>query len=290
MPIPYYSAGDCACVRAGGRVSLWSRSCSRSASWAGHCATGARGKRSRWRNFDFIALATIAGASTFRIMVKHLLPAVANTVGSGDNAAGVGKHHPFRKHSFLPGRGSSAADTVVGRGHIQWTREYLGSAWWVAFFPGMAIFLTVLSFNFIGDWAARPLGTRACARYSRHRRVIAVAMRLLEELYSIRYPLMWVLFIGGAIFLVLVGSGRGACLGIERQIGGVEGDAGCCRYRERADAFRGRRLSSECGSFCGRGCSNGPAYLEGDPQFTACLYELACYRRSSRAGVRRSGR
>jgi peptide/nickel transport system permease protein len=31
-------------------------------------------------------------------------------------------------------------------------RDYLASAWWVAFFPGMAIFLTVLAFNFIGDW------------------------------------------------------------------------------------------------------------------------------------------
>ena len=31
-------------------------------------------------------------------------------------------------------------------------RNYLGTAWWVAFFPGMAIFLTVLAFNFFGDW------------------------------------------------------------------------------------------------------------------------------------------
>ena len=31
-------------------------------------------------------------------------------------------------------------------------RDYLGSAWWVAFFPGIAIVLTVLAFNFIGDW------------------------------------------------------------------------------------------------------------------------------------------
>ena len=31
-------------------------------------------------------------------------------------------------------------------------RSYLATAWWVAFFPGMAIFLTVLAFNFLGDW------------------------------------------------------------------------------------------------------------------------------------------
>ena len=31
-------------------------------------------------------------------------------------------------------------------------RRYLATAWWVAVFPGVAIFLTVLAFNFIGDW------------------------------------------------------------------------------------------------------------------------------------------
>ncbi|MCH8826457.1 MAG: ABC transporter permease, partial [Chloroflexi bacterium] len=31
-------------------------------------------------------------------------------------------------------------------------RDYLGSAWWVAFFPGIAIVLTVPALNFIGDW------------------------------------------------------------------------------------------------------------------------------------------
>jgi peptide/nickel transport system permease protein len=31
-------------------------------------------------------------------------------------------------------------------------RDYIGSAWWVTFFPGVAIFFTVLAFNFIGDW------------------------------------------------------------------------------------------------------------------------------------------
>ncbi|MBI4305078.1 MAG: ABC transporter permease [Chloroflexi bacterium] len=31
-------------------------------------------------------------------------------------------------------------------------RLYLGSAWWIAIFPGIAIFLTVFAFNFLGDW------------------------------------------------------------------------------------------------------------------------------------------
>jgi peptide/nickel transport system permease protein len=31
-------------------------------------------------------------------------------------------------------------------------RDYISTAWWVTFFPGVAIFLTVLAFNFLGDW------------------------------------------------------------------------------------------------------------------------------------------
>ncbi len=31
-------------------------------------------------------------------------------------------------------------------------REYLDSAWWMAVFPGLAITVTVLSINVVGDW------------------------------------------------------------------------------------------------------------------------------------------
>ena len=31
-------------------------------------------------------------------------------------------------------------------------RAYITTAWWSAFFPGLAIFLVVMSLNFLGDW------------------------------------------------------------------------------------------------------------------------------------------
>jgi peptide/nickel transport system permease protein len=31
-------------------------------------------------------------------------------------------------------------------------RDYLTDAWWISFLPGMAIFLVVMSLNFLGDW------------------------------------------------------------------------------------------------------------------------------------------
>jgi len=31
-------------------------------------------------------------------------------------------------------------------------REFISNAWWISVMPGMAIFLTVFAFNFLGDW------------------------------------------------------------------------------------------------------------------------------------------
>ena len=31
-------------------------------------------------------------------------------------------------------------------------KDYLSISWQISFFPGMAIFLTVMAFNFLGDW------------------------------------------------------------------------------------------------------------------------------------------
>ncbi len=118
-------------------------------SWAG-IARLVRGQTLQVRNFDYIALATIAGASTARIMLKHLLPAVANTVVVATTLQ-VGS--TILSESILSFLGAGVPPPTPSWGaDISNGREYLGSAWWVAFFPGMAIFLTVLSFNFIGDW------------------------------------------------------------------------------------------------------------------------------------------
>ena len=119
------------------------------ASWPG-IARLVRGQTLQVRNFEYLALARVAGASTPRIMYKHLLPAVANTIVVAMTLQVGGAILSESILSFLgagvpPPTPSWGADISNGR-------EYLGSAWWVAFFPGMAIFLTVLTFNFIGDW------------------------------------------------------------------------------------------------------------------------------------------
>lgn len=117
--------------------------------WAG-IARLVRGQTLQVRNFDYIALAKVAGASTPRIMARHLWPAVANTVVVATTLQ-VG--NTILSESILSFLGAGVPPPTPSWGaDISNGREYLGSAWWVAFFPGIAIFLTVLSFNFIGDW------------------------------------------------------------------------------------------------------------------------------------------
>ena len=107
---------------------------------------------------DYVALARVAGAPTHRILIRHILPGVLNTVivvatlqvgsliltESILSFLGVGIPPP------TPAWGAMVADG----------RNYLASSWGIAFFPGMAIFLTVVGFNFMGDWIRDSLDPR----------------------------------------------------------------------------------------------------------------------------------
>jgi peptide/nickel transport system permease protein len=99
---------------------------------------------------DFIARARVAGASHARIMLRYIFPNVVNSlivlatlqVGyvilleSALSFLGAGLPRP------LPAWGLMIADG----------RELIVTAWWVSMFPGLAIMLTVLALNLLGDW------------------------------------------------------------------------------------------------------------------------------------------
>ena len=109
-----------------------------------------RGEVLSIRERDFVARASVAGASKARIMARHILPNVANTiivlatlqVGSviileaALSFLGLGIPRP------TPAWGIMVADG----------RQLIVSAWWISFFPGLAITLTVFSLNLLGDW------------------------------------------------------------------------------------------------------------------------------------------
>jgi len=121
-------------------------------------ARNVRGEVLSLKTRDYVALAKVAGASHTRIMYRHLLPQVIHVVivittlriGSLIIAeAGL---------SFL-GVGVPASVPTWGI-MIAEGRQYLLTAWWIAIFPGMAIFATVTAFNFLGDWARDRLDPR----------------------------------------------------------------------------------------------------------------------------------
>lgn len=99
---------------------------------------------------DYVLIPQIFGASTFRIFVKHLIPGVLHTILVVATLSVGGLILTEATLSFL-GAGipppTSSWGLMVAEG-----RDYLTDAWWSSFFPGLAIFLTVMSLNFLGDW------------------------------------------------------------------------------------------------------------------------------------------
>ena len=109
-----------------------------------------RGETLTIKERDFIARARVAGASHARIMFRYIFPNVVNSlvvlatlnVGyvilleSALSFLGAGLPRP------LPAWGLMIADG----------RELIVTAWWVSMFPGLAIMLTVLALNLLGDW------------------------------------------------------------------------------------------------------------------------------------------
>jgi peptide/nickel transport system permease protein len=99
---------------------------------------------------DYVAMARVSGASSLRIAFKHILPGIVPTVmvmASLQVGALVITESVL---SFL-GVGIPAPDPSWGSMVAQ-GRNYVATAWWIAFFPGVAIFLIVFSMNFLGDW------------------------------------------------------------------------------------------------------------------------------------------
>ena len=102
------------------------------------------------RERDYVSLARISGASSLRILLRHILPGVMNTVLV---IASLRIGQLILTESFLSFLGAGIPPpTPTWGGIIADGREYLRDAWWVSVFAGIAIGLTVLALNFLGDW------------------------------------------------------------------------------------------------------------------------------------------
>lgn len=126
-------------------------------SWSGF-ARQVRGETLQLKTRDYIALAKVAGASTPRIILRHVFPGVVNTVLVLASLQVGGLILTESILSFL-GAGVPPPTPTWGS-MVSEGRTYLAGAWWIAFFPGVAIFLTVMAFNFLGDWLRDRLDPR----------------------------------------------------------------------------------------------------------------------------------
>jgi peptide/nickel transport system permease protein len=98
----------------------------------------------------FVQAAQVMGASSTRIVLRHILPMVIPTlvtIATLDFAFVMLAESAL---SFL-GIGIQPPEITWGLMVAQ-GKQYLANAWWLAFWPGLAIILTTLSLNLLSNW------------------------------------------------------------------------------------------------------------------------------------------
>lgn len=98
---------------------------------------------------EFVLAARAMGASSARIIFKHILPNALYPVIVAATFSVGGAILIESGLSFL-GLGIQPPEPSWG-GILSVGKDYITVAWWMSLFPGIAIFLTVLSFNLLGE-------------------------------------------------------------------------------------------------------------------------------------------
>jgi len=98
---------------------------------------------------NFVHAAALSGISKPRIILKHILPQAIAPVLVNAALSLAGAVLIESSLSFL-GLGVQPPQPSWGNILME-AKSSLGVAWWMSLFPGMAIFLTVLGFNFLGE-------------------------------------------------------------------------------------------------------------------------------------------
>ncbi len=105
---------------------------------------------------EFVQAAQATGCSNRRIIVRHLLP---HAIGPVLVSATLGVGSAILLESGLSFLGLGVQPPVPSWGNILTeSKSTMGVAWWLTLFPGLAILITILSFNLIAEGLKKEIG------------------------------------------------------------------------------------------------------------------------------------
>jgi len=101
------------------------------------------------RERDFVLAARAIGASDMRIIFRHILP---NALSPVIVTATLGVAGAILTESALSFLGIGVQPPVPSWGNMLTAgKDYLEFAWWLSLFPGLAILVTVIAYNLVGE-------------------------------------------------------------------------------------------------------------------------------------------
>jgi peptide/nickel transport system permease protein len=106
----------------------------------------------------FVEAARVVGARDRRIITRHILPNVAASIIVIGSLT-VANLILFEASLSFLGLGVPPPTPTWGRMVFDGL-EYVSTAWWIPLFPGVAVMLTVLGSNLVGDWLRDALDPR----------------------------------------------------------------------------------------------------------------------------------
>jgi peptide/nickel transport system permease protein len=118
-----------------------------STSWIGFTRL-VRGETLRIRSLEYMEAATVMGASESRQMLKHALP---NVLTPALVALSFGIANAILLEALLSFIGLGLPAEMVSWGTLLQAARVNFECWWLAIFPGLAIFFTVYTFNRLGE-------------------------------------------------------------------------------------------------------------------------------------------
>jgi peptide/nickel transport system permease protein len=126
-------------------------------SWVNY-ARVVRGETLAQRNSEIVLAARVIGASHPRILLRHVLPQVRASIIVLSSLL-VGSMILFEATLSFLGLGVQPPTPSWGNMILDGVGP-IRAAWWVSFFPGLAILLAVMGINLVGDWLRDALDPR----------------------------------------------------------------------------------------------------------------------------------